>query len=232
VTVASALRVEIDPVESILEGSGCLRARSVTARRLRRGAGLARNQPVDAIAVGWERRLEADARPGGKDVRLFELEGDVPTRVVQESVSRLTRPAPLHLHAVGALPGRGIEEEDGAPFRRLRRIRGALDPRVDASGERLESGVLETARRGERIAEAIARVLVGGGQAGARQGVVELIEEDLLPGAAELFDRVGAAEREGSEGAPAFGRQEPVLGQAIQTLDLGMRGVAARCVML
>ena len=76
----------------------------------------------------------------------------------------------------------------------------------DLRGERLERGILETGRHGERIAEAIARVSVGRGQARARQGVVKLIEEDLLPGAGEVFSWVLAAEREGSQGAPAFGR--------------------------
>ena len=69
------------------------------------------------MAVGWERRREVDARSGRKDVGLPELEGDVPTGLVQEPVPLLARPAPLHRHGVGPLPGGRIEEDDPAtPF--------------------------------------------------------------------------------------------------------------------
>ena len=223
--------VDLDAVERVLEAGTPHDARP---SRLRRCGILipAWYEAIDAMAMGWKRGSEDDARCGRKDVRLHDLEGDLRPDLVEEHVSGLARPAPLHHHRLRTLPRRRVEEKNGTPLRRCGGLRLCIDPRVYSRRQDLESGVLLARGDGERFAVTMSRVVVRRGQARSREDVVELVEEDLLPRASELAGGVGAAERPRRERAPALRREQPALRQAVRALDLGVRRVAARCVIL
>ena len=69
-------------------------------------------------------------------------------------------------------------------------------------------------------------VAVDLGDGGAGDDVVELVEQDRLPGRLQLVMRIGEAGEDG-DGREGLRLQEPVLGGAVELLHVGLRGQGA-----
>ena len=159
--------------------------------------------------------------------------GDRPVGIVDEEpvFDRLRR----HRHAVG------IAEFDRALAGGQRHLKRAGVQAALATRKRSPSSVLPArpprwrsaaSRTGvavcDRLRSLAMGVLVDLGDRGAGQDVVELVEEERLPGGLELVARIGEAVRASREGGEGLGFEQAVLAGAVERLDLAPGWSACR----
>ena len=216
---AAAGRIELQPHVLVLEERvGRADGRRAQARRVR-------HDPVRPVAE--RRQVDRDRHPaaprGHRRVRLRRLERHRRAGLIDEAIGGL-QPAELELDDGPKRPGVRVEHED--------RECPGLGGQVHQAAERLDREVLRAGRDRRRLAELVARVVVGRFDGRSPERVVELVEEDLLPRPGELGSRIGESGHSLRDRGPRLGRCEDVLGAPVPALDPRVRRIAAHRVVL
>jgi hypothetical protein len=103
---------------------------------------------------------------------------------------------------------------------------------VDSPGQRLQGLVERAAGNRHRLAISVKGVVQRGLDRGPAQHVVELVEQDRLPGAGQRGRRICLAGNRGRQSRELFGLQQQLLGAPILGLDARMGRVATAGVVL
>ncbi len=132
--------------------------------------------------------------------------------------------AVLQLDRRGDRPGMRVEHQD--------RLGVLLKRDVDVPGDHVVAARDDPLGDRDRLAELVAGVDVGVLDRRTGQDVVELVEQDLLPGVAEFAPGIFESELDGADRGPALRGQDRGLRAALPLLDAGVRRVAADRVHL
>ena len=131
--------------------------------------------------------------------------------------------AGLHFHRSLHRPGMGIKY--------YHRKLGIIQGNVDLESQRTQRLGLHPVGHGNHLAQLIAGIVIGSLQTGARQCIVELVEQKLLPLGRQVLE--GAAQPHLlRQQAPLFSGQQAVLGPAVHGFNGGFGCVAAGSMML
>ena len=216
---STGLRGDLEPEPVVLEAGR--RGSEVSPGGPARIAG----HPVRPIAEGRHVRLERDPRPPRLDRRvgLDLLDGDRIPALVEQPVGR-PKPAIFELDRRPHRPRVGIEDDHRDDSRG--------DRQVDEPTDRLDGHVVCPSGDRRGFTELVAGIDVGGLDGRSAERVVELVEQDLLPGPNELGSRIAQRRHRARDDRPRLGGRERALRPAHPALHARMRGVTADGVVL